>query len=106
VEINDITGSIVDAAKMHTGLDPGLLESMYEKCLKHELTKRGLNVESQVWLLVVYDGVFIVKRSKIDLLVEDCVIMEFESRRAVSTSSQSPATLLFKACQRRSRARH
>jgi GxxExxY protein len=40
VEINDITGSIVDAAmKVHTALGPGLLESVYEKCLKHELVK-------------------------------------------------------------------
>jgi len=42
VRVDQITGSIVDAAmKLHTALGPGLLESVYEKCLKHELTKRG-----------------------------------------------------------------
>ena len=60
MEVDQITGSIVDAAmKVHTALGPGLLESVYEKCLKHELMKRGLKVESQVWLPVVYDGVVI-----------------------------------------------
>jgi GxxExxY protein len=47
--VDQITGSIVDAAmKVHTALGPGLLESVYEKCLKHELKKRGLRVQSQV----------------------------------------------------------
>jgi GxxExxY protein len=56
--INDITGQIVDAAmKVHSALGPGLLESTYEACLAYELTKRGLKVERQVALPVVYDNV-------------------------------------------------
>jgi GxxExxY protein len=44
---NEITGAIVDAAiTVHTALGPGMLESVYERCLRHELTKRGLRVES------------------------------------------------------------
>jgi len=79
VEINSITGSIVDAAlKVHTALGPGLLESVYEKCLKHELGKRGLRVETQVWVPVVYDGLEIEGGYKIDLLVEDSVIVELK----------------------------
>jgi hypothetical protein len=51
--LDEITGAVVDAAmKIHTALGPGLLESVYEKCLKHELSKRGLRVQSQVWLPV------------------------------------------------------
>lgn len=77
MEINDITGSIVDAAKkVHTALGPGLLESVYEKCLKHELVKRGWRVESQVWVPAIHDGIEIEGGYKIDLLVEDCVIVE------------------------------
>jgi GxxExxY protein len=58
VDINEITGSVVDAAmKVHTALGPGLLESVYEKCLKHELIKRGFRVETKVWLRVIYDGI-------------------------------------------------
>lgn len=79
MEINEITGSIVDAAiKVHTALGPGLLESVYEKCLKHELSKRGLKVQTQMWLPVSYDGMEIEGGYKIDLLVENCVIVELK----------------------------
>ncbi len=79
VETNETSGVIVDAAmKVHTALGPGLLESVYEKCLKHELVKRGLRVESQVWLPVVFDGVEIEGGYKIDLLVEDRIVVELK----------------------------
>ena len=78
MELNQITGSIVDAAmKVHTALGPGLLESVYEKCLKHELTKRGFHVQSQLWLPVIYDGIE-MEGYKIDLLVEEQVIVELK----------------------------
>lgn len=55
---NKVTGAIVDSAmKVHTVLGPGMLESVYEKFLKHELLKRGLVLESQVWVPVLYDGI-------------------------------------------------
>lgn len=79
MDANEITGAIVDAAmKVHSALGPGMLESVYERCLKHELTKRGLKVESQRWLPVIYDGVEIEGGYKIDLLVEDQVIVELK----------------------------
>jgi len=59
-------------------LGPGMLESVYEKCLRHELTKRGLTVMSQVWVPVIYDGVEIEGAYKIDLLVEDRIIVELK----------------------------
>ncbi len=78
--INQISGEIVDAAmKVHTALGPGLLESAYEACLKHELTRRGLKVLSQVTLPVIYDGVKIDVGYRIDLLVEDAVIVELKA---------------------------
>jgi len=55
-----------------------MLESVYEKCLKHELKKRGLAVESQVWVPVIYDGEEIEGGYKIDLLVEGAVIVELK----------------------------
>jgi len=55
-----------------------LLESVYEKCLKHELTKRGLHVETQVWLAVIYDGIEIEGGYKIDLLVAGQVVVELK----------------------------
>jgi GxxExxY protein len=79
VELDSITGAIVDAAmRVHTALGPGMLESVYEKCLKHELLKRGLRVASQVWLPIIYDGVEIEGGYRIDLLVEGEVIVELK----------------------------
>lgn len=84
MDIDQITSHIVDAAmKVHTALGPGLLESVYEKCLAHELRKRGLKVETQVWLPVVYDGITIEGSYKIDLLVEDKVIVELKTVEAI-----------------------
>lgn len=80
MEINKISGSIIDAAmKVHTVLGPGLLESAYESCLIHELRKAGLKIESQVALPVVYDGVKIDAGYRIDMMVEDCVIVELKA---------------------------
>ncbi len=79
MEIDEITGAVIDAAmKVHSALGPGLLESVYERCLKHELLKRGLKVESQVWLPVLYDGIVIEGGYRIDLLVEDLVVVELK----------------------------
>ena len=80
MNINEVSGSVVDAAmKVHTALGPGLLESAYEACLLHELRKRGRKILSQVALPVVYDGVKIDVGYRIDLLVEDVVIVELKA---------------------------
>jgi GxxExxY protein len=80
MELNDITGHIIDASmKVHTELGPGLLESAYEVCLAHELTKRGLKVVSQLALPVQYDGIELDAGYRIDLLVEDRVIVELKA---------------------------
>ena len=79
MEIDQITAAIVDASmRIHTALGPGLLESVYEACLKHELSKKQYEVRSQVWLPVVYDGMQFDSGYKIDLLVEDLVIVELK----------------------------
>jgi len=80
MEINDVTGVIVDAAmRVHSVLGPGVLESTYEKCLAYELRKRGLSVETQVELPVRYDNVVIDVGYRIDMLVEDLVIVELKA---------------------------
>ena len=80
MDIDRVTAAIVDSAmKVHSSLGPGLLESVYGKCLKHELTKRGFKVESQLWLPVIYDGVQIDEGGyKIDLVVENAVVVELK----------------------------
>jgi len=80
MDINEISGAVVDAAmKVHTALGPGLLESTYEACLLHELRKRGLRAVNQVALPVSYDGTRIDVGYRIDLLVEDSVIVELKA---------------------------
>lgn len=80
MDLNPITESIIGAAiQVHRALGPGLLESTYEVCLIHELGKRGLKVEKQVPIAVVYDTVRLDAGYRIDLLVEDQVIVELKS---------------------------
>ena len=72
--------SIVDAAlKVHTALGPGLLESAYEACLAHELSKRGFGVCRQVPLSVGYEGIALDLGYRLDLLVEDGVVVELKA---------------------------
>jgi GxxExxY protein len=80
MELNEISGQIVDAAmKVHSELGPGLLESADEKCLQFELSSRGLRVAAQVELPIVYRNVRIDAGYRIDLLVEEAVIVEVKT---------------------------
>ena len=80
MDINKISGIVIDSAiKVHTILGAGLLERPYQVCLKHELTKRGLKVLHEVTLPVIYDGITIDVGYRLDLLVEDRLIVELKS---------------------------
>ncbi len=80
----EVTGKIIDAAmNVHSALGPGLLESAYEACLLFELHKKGLKAEKQVALPVIYEDVKIDVGYRIDLLVEDVVIVELKSVESV-----------------------
>jgi GxxExxY protein len=82
---NALTSEIIAAAiEVHQRLGPGLLESAYEACLVHELRKRGLGVLSQVGLPVIYDEVTLDVGYRIDILVEDRVIIELKAVEKVS----------------------
>jgi len=79
-ELDKITQSIIGAAiEVHKGLGPGLLESAYEACMMYELGVLGLKVESQKPLPLVYKRVRLDCGYRIDLLVEDKVIVEIKS---------------------------
>ena len=80
MEINAITGKIVDTAyKLHTALGPGLLESVYEKCLEMDLREAGLEVRSQVGVPLKYKDLIFETGYRLDLLVENTVIIEIKS---------------------------
>ena len=77
MDIEEIARNIVDSAiKIHREFGPGLLESAYQKCLAHELTKRGFKVSCEIVLPIVYESEFIETGYRIDMCVEDCIIIE------------------------------
>lgn len=79
----DITAKVIDAAyQVHAALGPGLLESTYQACLMHELIQQGLYVEVQKALPVVYKEVKLECGYRIDLLVENKIIIEIKSVEA------------------------
>lgn len=78
--MNDLSAKIIGAAiEVHKVLGPGLLESVYEKCLMHELVESGLHVKRQVVLPIRYKGLEFDEGYRIDLLVEGQIILELKS---------------------------
>ncbi len=73
---------ITAAMKVHSELGPGLLESAYQACLQQELRQAGLRSEAQVGLPVVYRGTKLDLGYRMDLVVEDLVIVEIKSVEA------------------------
>jgi GxxExxY protein len=81
---NIIAGHIMRSAfRAHTALGPGLYESVYEAALTHELRKLGLKAEPQVALPVVYDGIRLDVGFRVDILVEQQVLVELKSVEAL-----------------------
>lgn len=75
--INDLTGKIIGASfKIHSALGPGLLESSYKECLYYVLTKSGLLVEKEKPLPLVYEEVKLDIGYRLDLFVENSVVVE------------------------------
>jgi len=84
MHINEVTGKVVSAAiRVHSRIGPGLLESSYEACLRYELTKCGLRVVSQVPVPLIYDEVKLDIGYRIDLLVENEVVIEIKALESI-----------------------
>jgi GxxExxY protein len=76
----DLTREIIGAAiEVHKAVGPGLLEGVYEECLCHELTLRNLRFERQLMVPVTYKGVTLDCGYRLDVLVEETVILELKS---------------------------
>ena len=76
----EITGL---AIKVHKELGPGLLESVYEKCLKYELETNGYDVKQQLLVKINYCDLELVSDLRIDLLVDDCVVVELKTVESI-----------------------
>jgi len=78
--INELTGVVVDkCVKIHSKIGPGCFEKAYEEILYHELAKEGLYVERQILLPIDYDELHIKNAYRLDLLVENMLILELKS---------------------------
>jgi GxxExxY protein len=79
-ELERIAAQVVDASyKVYRALGPGLLESVYQACLFHELTKRGLTVQKEAAIPIHYDGICLSSGLVMDLVVEDQLIVELKA---------------------------
>lgn len=79
-EITQMSYDIVGCAiKVHKELGPGLLESVYEKCLKYELIKGGFEVQQQMLVPVIYDELEMEVDLRVDLLVNDIIVVELKA---------------------------
>ena len=76
----EVAKMVLNAAfRVHTTLGPGLLESVYETCLAHELKGMGVKFESQIAIPIAYNEILIESGLRLDLLVEKCVIIEIKA---------------------------
>ena len=81
---NQIGDAVIAAAmRIHSAVGPGLLESAYEACLRHELQKREFRVRTQVLLPLKYDGLLLDAGYHIDVLVEDLVVVELKAIQGI-----------------------
>ncbi len=102
MEFSEISGKIIECAiKVHRILGPGLLESAYEKCLAYELRKAGLNIETQVYLPIIYEGVSIDVDYRLDIIVEDKIILEIKSVRELLPIHQAQLLTYLKLAQKK-----
>ena len=91
--INELTYKIIGCAiEVHKELGPGLLENIYEKCLIHELRLNGFDVKNQLIVPIVYKGLEMDCDLRLDILVENLVVVELKSVKEISPIFE--ATLL------------
>jgi GxxExxY protein len=102
MDINEVSGAIVDSAmKVHSALGPGLLESAYQACLAFELVQRGLSFWRQLELPILYLGQRIDTGYRIDLLVEDVVIVEVKAVEKLAPLHESQLLTYLKLSDKR-----
>jgi GxxExxY protein len=95
--VDEIARTVIDSGlKVHKALGPGLLESAYEHCLAYELVSRGLIVRRQVALPIVYEEVALDAGYRLDLLVNEQVIVEIKSVDALTPLHEAQALTYLK----------
>ncbi len=101
-ETERLAKEIVDAAfKVHKELGPGLLESVYEACLSYELRKRGLKIDTQLALPVHYEAVHLDIGFRLDLLVENEIIVELKAVEVMNPLYEAQVLTYLKLTNKR-----
>jgi GxxExxY protein len=99
--INDLSYQIIGCAiEVHSDLGPGLLESVYEKCVARELSLRNLYVETQIKVPVNYKGFYLDADLRLDLLVEKSVIVEIKAVEAINPVYEAQVLSYMKLLQK------
>ena len=102
MQFEQITKEIIGAAiEVHKALGPGLLESAYEECLAYELIQKGLKVERQKPVPVIYKEIKLDYGYRIDLLVEDSVIIELKSIEAFAPIHEAQILTYMKFAEKK-----
>lgn len=85
VDVENLSRTVIDAGlKVHKALGPGLLESAYEHCLAHELLSRGVSLQRQVALPIVYEGARLDAGYRLDILIGDSIVVEVKAVDALT----------------------
>jgi len=88
------------AIKVHKELGPGLLESVYEKCLKHELQLSGFEVEQQISIPIYYKGLSLETELRLDLLVNDLIVVEIKAAESIHPVFEAQILTYMKLLQK------
>jgi GxxExxY protein len=100
MEVEQIGKAVLDAAyKVHTTFGPGLLETVYETALAFELRKRGFKVDSQMNVPIVYEGEILASGLRLDLIVENCVIVELKAVEEIKPLYEAQLMTYLRLCQ-------
>ena len=102
MELNEISGAVITAAmKVHTALGPGLLEEPYKQCLAYELKSSGLKVNVELELPVVYNAVKVDVGYRLDLLVENEIIVELKAVQQIAPIHKAQLLTYLKLSRKR-----
>jgi len=100
-EVTQLSFEIIGfAIKVHKKLGPGLLESVYEQCLKYELEKNGYDVKQQLSVKIVYDDLELESNLRIDLLVNDIIVVELKSVETILPIHEAQLLTYMKILER------
>jgi GxxExxY protein len=102
-KLSEISRDVVDCAyQVHSKLGPGLLESVYRECLVYEIKRRGLRVDLELDVPIIYDGHPLTSQLRLDLLIEGELIVELKAIESVLAVHKAQITVLSASVQQAS----